>query len=206
MEGAPVLELIEHSVLEKFLEGGPMEGMPVLEPLDHSVLVMTLDCGPMEGAPVLEPIEHSVLENPLDGGPMEGMSVLEPLEHSVRVMTLDDRPLVEMSVLEPLEHSVPNAAPVGGGGGDCSLIEGTVSGLLEHSGLCVHMDIYSLWMAPWDAGGTLSSSYRPGVAVWRAVLYSVVRLSRRPVLSVTGYSRSFRKLGRTCILDLNAGK
>ena len=37
MEGAPVLEPIEHSVLEKPLEGGPMEGMAVLEPFEHSV-------------------------------------------------------------------------------------------------------------------------------------------------------------------------
>ena len=66
MEGVPVLEPIEHSVLEKSLDGGPMEGMPVLEPLEHSVLVMTLDGGPMEGAPVLVPIEHSVLEKPLE--------------------------------------------------------------------------------------------------------------------------------------------
>ena len=86
MEGAPVLEPIEHSVLEKPLDGRPMEGMSVLEPLEHSVLVMALDGGHMEGTPVLEPIEHSVRGKPLDGGPMEGMSVLEPLEHSVLVM------------------------------------------------------------------------------------------------------------------------
>ena len=142
MEGAPVLEPIEHSVLEKSLDGGPMEGMPVMEPLEHSVLVMTLDGGPMEGMPVQGPIEHLVLEKPLDGGPMEGMSVLEPLEHLVLVTAqnggpmegapvlepiehsvlekpLDGGPLVEMSVLEPLEHSVPDVAPVWG---DCLLI------------------------------------------------------------------------------------
>ena len=37
MEGAPVLEPIEHSVLEKSLDGGPQEWMPVLELLEHSV-------------------------------------------------------------------------------------------------------------------------------------------------------------------------
>ena len=72
MEGAPVLEPIEHSVLEKSLDGGPKEEMPVLEPLEHSVLAITLNDGPMEGTPVLEPIEHSVLEKSLHGEPMEG--------------------------------------------------------------------------------------------------------------------------------------
>ena len=88
-------------------------------------------------------------------------------------MTLNDRPLVEMSVLEPLEHSVPDVAPVWV---DCSLFKMTVSDPLEHSGLAVtvHVVVDSLRLAPWDAGGTLSSSYRPGVAVWRAVLCSVV--------------------------------
>ena len=37
MEGAPVLELIEHSVLEKPLDGGPLVGMSVLESLEHLV-------------------------------------------------------------------------------------------------------------------------------------------------------------------------
>ena len=42
---------------------------------------------------------------------------------------------------------------------------------LEHSGLgvTVHVDMDS--MAPWDAGGTLRTSYRPGMAIWRDVLY-----------------------------------
>ena len=31
------------------LDGGPMEGAPVLEPLEHSVLAITLNGGPMEG-------------------------------------------------------------------------------------------------------------------------------------------------------------
>ena len=84
----------------------------------------------------------------------------------------------------------------------------TVSDPLEHSSLVVtvHVDVDSLWLAPWDAGGTLGGSYRPGVTVWRAVLCSVVRLSRRPVLSATGYLWSFRDLGRTCVMDLDAGK
>ena len=38
------------------------------------------------------------------------------------------------------------------------------------------------------------------------MLCCMARLSRMPVLPVMGYSRSFRGLGRTCILDLNAGE
>ena len=41
MEGAPVLEPLEHSILEIALDGGHMEGAPVLELLDHSVLEKT---------------------------------------------------------------------------------------------------------------------------------------------------------------------
>ena len=62
-------------------DSGPMEGAPVLEPLEHSVLEKSPDGGFTEGAPVLEPLEHSVLEIAPDGGPMEGAPVLEPLEH-----------------------------------------------------------------------------------------------------------------------------
>ena len=69
-----------------------------------------------------------------------------------------------------------------------------------------HIDLDSPWMAPWDAGGTLGGSCRPGMAVWRAVLCSVVRLSRRPVFFATDYLRLFRSLGRTCVLDLNVGQ
>ena len=52
----------------------------------------------------------------------------------------------------------------------------------------------------------LDTGSRPGIAIWRDVLCCVARLSRMPVLPVTGYLRSFRGLGRTCILDLNAGE
>ena len=65
-------------------DGGPVEGSPVLEPIEHSVLEKTPDGRSMEGAPVLEPLEHSVPEKTLDGGPVGGMTVLEPLEYSVR--------------------------------------------------------------------------------------------------------------------------
>ena len=98
--------------------------------------------------------------------------VMEPLEHSVLAMTLDVWPLMELSVWEPLEHS------------DRVVTD--------------HVDLDSLWMAPWDAGGTLGGSCRPGVAIWRAVLCSVVRLSRRPVFFDKDYSRLFWSLGRAC--------
>ena len=227
MEGVPVLEPLEHSVLEKSLDGGPMEGAPVLVPIDHSVLEKPLDGGPMEGVPVLEPIEHLVLEKSLDGGNIEGMPVLEPLEHSVLVMTLDGGPmegapvlepiehsvlekpldggpLVEMSALEPLGHLVPDVALVGG---YCSLIRMTESGPLVHSGLSVtvHVNMDSLWMAPWDAGGTFRSSYRPGMAISRNTQSYVVRFSRMPVFPATGYLGSFGGLTRICAIDLYAG-
>ena len=70
----------------------------------------------------------------------------------------------------------------------------------------VHVDMDSLWMAPWDAGETFRSGYQPGMAVWRDAVCCVVRLSRMPVLQAAGYLRSFGGLGRTCIVDLNAGK
>ena len=85
-------------------DGGPMEGAPVLEPIEHSVLEKSLDSGPMEGAPVLGPIEHSVLEKPLYGGPMEGMSVLEPLEHLVLVTAQNGGPMEGAPVLEPIDQ------------------------------------------------------------------------------------------------------
>ena len=285
MEGAPVLEPIEHSVLEKSLDGGPMEGKTMLEPLEHSVLAIILNGEPMEGAPLkgisamelfehpvlealehsvlamtlddrplmelsvmeplehsvlkialdgkliedlslLEPLKHSVLVMSMDGGPMEEMTVLEPLEHSVLDMALDGRLMERMTVLEPLEHSVlqesrsngptvemsvlepldvADVAPVWG---DCSLIRMTVSDPLEHSGLgvTVLVDMDSLRMASWDAGGTLRRTYRHGMAVWRDVLCCVVRFSRMPVLPASGSLRSYGGLGRACIIDLYAGE
>ena len=53
-------------------DGGAMEGAPVLEPLEHSVLEKSPVGGFTEGAPVLEPLEHSVLEKSLVGGFTEG--------------------------------------------------------------------------------------------------------------------------------------
>ena len=82
-------------------------------------------------------------------------------------------------MLEPLENLVPVVAPVWD---DCSLIRMTVSDPLERSGLgvTVHVDMDSLKMAPWNAGGMLGDSCRPSVATRRTVFRSVARLSCRP--------------------------
>ena len=168
----------------------------------------------MEGAPVLEPLEHSVLEMSLDGwvdlgvtldgGPMEGAPVLEPLEHSVLEKSLNGGPLVEMSALVPVGHSVPDVALVGG---DCLLFRMTKSDPLVHSGLSVtvHVNMDSLWTAPWDAGGTFQSSYRSGMAIWRNRWSCVIRFSRMPEFPTAGYLGSFGGLARMCVIDLYVG-
>ena len=60
-EGAPVLELLEHSVLGEPPDGGPMVGALVLVSIEHSVPEMALDDRPMAGIAALDPLEHSVL-------------------------------------------------------------------------------------------------------------------------------------------------
>ena len=129
-------------------------------------LGVTPDGRPVEGAPVLEPLEHSVLEKSLDGGFTEGVPVLEPLENSVPEKALDDRPMAGIAVLDLPKHSV----------------------------LDVNMN--SLWMAPWDAGGTFRIGSRPEVAIRRDRLSWVVQLSCRP---------AFGGLAGTCVIDLYAG-
>ena len=71
------------------LDGGPMEGAPVLEPLEHSVPEKTPDGGPMEGAPVLEPLDNSVPEKTLDGGHLEVMSDLGWIVRFLQPWTVD---------------------------------------------------------------------------------------------------------------------
>ena len=83
-----------------------MAGAPVLEPLEHLVLEKSLVSGFTEGAPVLELLEHSVLGEIPVGGLAEGTPVLEPLEHSIPEKTLDVRPMVGFAARGPLEHSV----------------------------------------------------------------------------------------------------
>ena len=82
VEGAPVLELIEHSVLGKPLDDSLQEPMPVMNRLEHPLMLpdTTLDGRPMEGTTYLE---HSALGVSLDNKLIEGMSRLEPFEQSV---------------------------------------------------------------------------------------------------------------------------
>ena len=159
--GAPVLEPLEHSVLEKSPDGGFTEGAPVLEPLEHSVLEKSPDGGFTEGAPVLEPLEHSVLEKSPDGGCTEGAPVLEPLEHLVPEKALDDQPMVGFAARDPLDYSV------------------------------FDVDMISLWMAPWDTGGTFRIGSRPKMAIRRDRLRCVVQY--------------FGGLAWTSVIDLHAG-
>ena len=78
-----------------------------------------------------DPLERSGLgvtdSIDLDGGHLEVMPDLDPLDSSVLITALDDRPMAGITVLEPLEH------------------------------LVLDVDMDSLWMAPWDAGGTFLS-------------------------------------------------
>ena len=60
---------------------------------------------------------------------------------------------------------------------------------LEHSVLDRNMN--SLWMAPWNAGGTFQIGYRLEVAIRRDRLRCVVQY--------------FGGLARTCVIDLYAG-
>ena len=95
-----------------------------------------------------------------------------------------------ISVLELLEHSVPEVTLV------CSLIRMTVSDPLEHSVLSVTFT-WTCIPYGWCHGtpaGPLAVAIDLG---W----LSVVRFSRMPVLSDTGYVRSYGGLGRTCIID-----
>ena len=81
--------------------------------------------------------------------------------------------------------------------------DGSSPGLHISGSLVCHVDLDSLGMAPWDDCRTLETGSRPGIDIWRKVMSSIARLSRMPVLPVTGCSRS---LGRACVLDLNAGE
>ena len=65
---------------------------------------------------------------------------------------------------------------------------------LEHSDRVVkdHVDLDYLWMASWDACGTLGGGCRPAVAIWRTMLSLVVHLSRRPVFFDKDCLRLFR--------------
>ena len=84
--------------------------------------------------------------------------------------------------------------------------DGFSPGLQTGESLVCHVDLDSLWMAPWDACRTLGTGSRPGIAICRDVLCGIARLSSMPVFPVTGCLRSFRGLGKTWVLDLNTGE
>ena len=122
---------------------------------------VTSEVGPAEGAPVQELIEHSVLGKPLVNSLKEPMPVMKWLEQVI---------LATVSVWEPLDHL--------------------------HFVVSDHVDFDSVWMAPWDAGGTLGDSCRLCVTFWRTLLRSVIRLSCRPVIVDEHGWRLVRSLGQ----------
>ena len=180
-----------------------MGGMTVLEPLENSVLEiapgdglrMDSDVQLMRVQSGLGPFEFSVP----DVAPLWGdclvirMTVSDPLEKSglgvtgsidldcghldssVWITALDDRPMAGITVLAPIEHSV------------------------------LDVDMDSLWMAPWDAGGTFRNGSRSELAVRRDILCCDVQSSRRPVFPAAGYMGYVGGLPRTCVIDLYAG-
>ena len=138
MAGASVSEPLEHSVLEKDLDGRPMEGVLLLEPIEHLVLDVSLDGGPIEGESDLEPLEPSALEEDKTGRPMEGDFGLEPLEHSVLDVNLDSRLRQDKLDSGPLGHSVPDHTSCGGA---VLFDKLTLSDPLKHSGLITSDDV-----------------------------------------------------------------
>ena len=84
-----------------------MEGAPVLEPSEHSVLEIALDGGLIKNWSVLEPLEHSVLDEASDVRTKRVSTVLEPLENSVQDVApvCGDYSLIKRTVLDPLQHS-----------------------------------------------------------------------------------------------------
>ena len=80
-------------------------------------------------------------------------------------------------------------------------------GAVEHSDCVVtdHVDLDSLWMAPWDAGGTLGGSCRPTVPTWRTVSFGGSAIP--PAVFVEkDCLRLFWSLGWMCVLDVHVGQ
>ena len=213
VEGAP----LEHSVLEKTLDGGPMGGITVLEPLEHSVLEIAPGDGLRIDLFIFDPLKHSVLQEASDVQPMQVQSGLGPLEYSVPDVTpfWGDCLVIRMTVSDPLEQSglgVTDSIDLDGGHLDSSvwittlddrpMVGITVLEPIEHSVLDVGMD--SLWMAPWDAGGTIRIDSRSELAIRRDILCCDVQSSRRPVFPAAGYMGYVGGLARTGVIDLYA--
>ena len=194
-------------------------GMTVLEPLEHSVLEIAPGDGlRMNLSIVFDPLKHSVLQEALDVQPMRVQSGLGQLEYSVPDVApfWGDCLVIRMTVSDSFEQSgldVTDSIDLDGGHLDCSAwIRGlddrpmagiTVLEPIEHSVLDVDMD--SLWMAPWDAGGTFRIGSRLELAVRRDILCCDVQSSRRPVFPAVGYMGYVGGLARTCVIDLYAG-
>ena len=112
---------------------------------------------------------------------MKGAPVLEPLENSV----LEKSPVGGFTegatVLVPLEHSVLEKA----------LDNRPLVGLATQIHLVFDVDIISLWMAPWDAGGMFQIRSRSEMAIRRDRSRCVVQY--------------FRGLARTGVIALYTG-
>ena len=121
----------------------------------------------------------------------------DPLERSglgvMDSIDLDGGHLEMMPDLDPLDSSDLITALDGR-----PMVGITVLESLEHS---VLVDMDSLWMAPWDAGGTFQIGSRPEMAIRRDILCCVVQLSRRPVFPAAGYFGYFGGLARHVLVD-----
>ena len=118
-----------------------------------------------------------------------------------------------------LESFVLSCKPPGGGGVRYSTSVCPAGGVRYSASVCtascrnpwtvdlwrLDVDMYSLWMAPWDASGTFRIGSRPEVAIRRGILRCVVQLSRRPVFPAASYLGYFGDLARTCVMDLYTG-
>ena len=195
-----------------------MGRITVLEPLEHSVLEIAPGDGLRMDLSVLDPLEHSVLQEASDVQPKRVQSGLGPLEYSVPDVApfLGDCLVIRMTVSDPLEQSglgVTDSIDLDGGHLDSSgwitaLDDRPMAGITvreptEHSVLDVDMD--SLWMAPWDAGGTFRIGSRSELAIHRDMLCCDAQSSRRPVFPAAGYMGYAGGLARTCVMDLYAG-
>ena len=121
-------EPLARSVLDVALDGRPMEGIPVLDPLEHLVLDHADPVGQraavglvgLSGTPSPSDCHPACPAGPyVAGGPVgpdDMLQVLDPLEHSVPDHADPaGQPAVFQDVLEPLEHSVLDTALDGRG-------------------------------------------------------------------------------------------
>ena len=207
MEGAPVLEPLEHSVTEQILDSRPVGGMTVLEPLEYSVMEIAAGDGLIRELSIFDPLKHSVLQEASDVQPARVQSGLGPLEYSVPDVCL----VIRMTVSDPLELSgldVMDGIVLDGGHLNSSvwitaLDDRPMAGItvlepIKHSVLDVDMD--SLWMPAWDAGGTFRFDSRSELNGCRDILCGDVQSPRRPVFPDVGYMGYVGDLAWTCVM------